>query len=77
MDNLAKITKKKMVSVQSKAVLTFQQLLITAIGKPTSIRKEKSIIVSIASFTTTPTQNTTITPDNNYKRTTIGDLITH
>ena len=55
-------------------MLTPQQLLTTT-DKPTPTTKEKLIIISITSFTTTPIRNSMIAADDNYKKMTIGNLV--
>ena len=56
-------------------MLTLQQRLTTTDKATPTTTEEKLMIVSITSFTTTPTRNSTITPDDNCKKMMIGDLV--
>ena len=60
-------------SDQSIAILT---ILLTAINKPTTTTsKEGLVMISTTRLTTMPTRNFILTPDDDYGKIIIGDLV--
>ena len=72
---IVKVT-RTMASFRSERMLTPQQLLLTTDKlTPTTTTKDKSIIIAIISFITTPTWDSIITTNGNCKRITISNLV--
>ena len=68
-------TTKVTITITSDESIAILATLLTAINKLTPTSKEGLVIITTTRLTTTPTRNFILTPDDDYGKIIIGDLV--